>query len=110
MIIVRVVWLVLIGFVLGALVVFFASHPALLNPQSLVTATINFFTTAQSHPSDYYIKWICSLGIVSLVTFTSSLGLLIWVTRLNKTISSQNESIFDLRSQIHELLRNQQKN
>lgn len=105
----RIVWFILGGFVVGALAVFFISNPTLLNPQNLVTAAIDFFTTAQTHPPAYYIKWIYCLGAVALITSITSLGLLVWVTKLAKTISSQSESIFELRSQLHELLKNQQK-
>jgi len=107
---IRIFWFVFVGFIIGALAVFFAFNPTLLNPQTFLAAATDFFRNSHAHKPAYYLRWIYSLGVIALVATGATIALLAWITRLEKTVLSQNESIYELRSQISALLSDHKKN
>jgi hypothetical protein len=101
----RHVFFIVLGFLAGAVAVFFFIRPDLVNPEHLWQAIQNKLNALYLLQPNQYVVLVFSLLIGLVVLLSLMITIVVWILVLHRKRVSLEDEIFDLRSQLAELLR-----
>jgi hypothetical protein len=105
----KIFWFTFFGFLVGVIAVLYMINPDLLGPQALLGQFQTFYKNIYNYQPEQYVKWLKGSWIALLISVGILLFFTFWILLSWKRNRTLEEHIFELRSQIAELLKNRDR-